>query len=192
MFTRVAKYMKKGLSYPSNLLSAAAMLAIVFVVLAVVADVFMRYAFDSPIFGTWDLCRLAFAVIVWGPMAMAAMKGSHVAVTFLLEKLPRLPRLGAELIIALVTTGVLGLVSWRLVVQGMFMQTTGAETGTVRIPYAPFVYFTAFACAVMALAFLARAPETVGKILKEPEAEGEIQREVGTVEKIEKMKGSSV
>jgi TRAP-type C4-dicarboxylate transport system permease small subunit len=192
MFTRVAKYMNKGLSYPSNLLSAAAMVAIAFVVLAVVADVFMRYAFNSPIFGTWDLCRLAFTVIVWGPMAMAAMKGSHVAVTFLLEKLPRLPRLGAELIIALVTTGMLGLVSWRLVMQGIVLQTTGTETGTLRISYAPFAYFTAFACAVMALAFLARVPETVGKIRKEPEAVGKTQEQAEGVAKLEKMKGSSV
>jgi TRAP-type C4-dicarboxylate transport system permease small subunit len=192
MFTRVAKYMNKGLSYPSNLLSAGAMLAIVFVVLAVVADVFMRYVFNSPIFGTWDLCRLAFTVIVWGPMAMAAMKGSHVAVTFLLEKLPRLPRLGLELIIALVTTGVLGLVSWRLVMQGMVLERTGTETGTLRISYAPFAYFTATACAVMALAFLARVPETVGKIRKEPEAVGKTQEQAEGVAKLEKMKGSSV
>lgn len=192
MFSKIAKYMNKGLSYPSNLLSVAAMVAIVFVVLAVVADVFMRYVFNSPIFGTWDLCRLAFTVIVWGPMAIAAMKGSHVALTFLLEKLPRLPRLGLELLIALVATGVLGLVSWRLVMQGMVLGRTGTETGTLRISYAPFAYFTASACAVMALAFLARVPETVGKIRKEPEAGGEIQREAETVERIEKMKGSSV
>jgi TRAP-type C4-dicarboxylate transport system permease small subunit len=192
MFTRAAKYMDKVLSYPSNLLAVCAMVAVVFVVLSVVADVFMRYVFSSPIQGTWDLGRLAYAVIVWGPMAMAALKGNHIALTFLLEKFPRLPRLGLELIIALVTTGMLGIVSWRLVVLGITLGATGTETGTLRIAYGPFVYFTASACAVMTLVFLARVPETAGKIRKEREAVEEIQKEPETVEKIEKMKGSSI
>jgi TRAP-type C4-dicarboxylate transport system permease small subunit len=192
MFTRAAKYMDKVLSYPSNLLAYCAMVAVAFVVLAVVADVFMRYVFNSPIQGTWDLCRLAFTVMVWGPMAVCALKGSHIAVTFLLEKLPRLPRLGADLIIALVTAGMLGTVAWRLVIHGILLGATGTETGTLRISYAPFAYFTAFACAVMALAFLARVPETVGKIRKEPEAVERTQKEPEAVEKIEKMKGSSI
>ena len=167
MFTRAAKYMNKVISYPSNLLSAAAMVAMVFCMLAVTADVFMRYVFGSSILAVWDLSTLAFAVIVWGPMAMAALKGSHIALTFLLDRLPRLPRLGLQLIIPLVTSGVLGMVSWRLLVHAILMGATKVQTPTLRIPYAPFAYFAAFACAMMALAFLARFPETVGKIRKE-------------------------
>src|SRR5512136_302804 len=189
MFTRAAKYMDKALSYPSNLLAYCAMVAVAFVVLAVVADVFMRYVFNSPIQGTWDLCRLAFTVMVWGPMAVCALQGSHIAVTFLLDKLPRLPRLGADLIIALVTTGMLGTVAWRLVIHGILLGATGTETGTLRVSYAPLAYFTAFACAVTALVFLARVPETLGKIRKEPEAAERTQKEPEAVEKIEKMKG---
>jgi TRAP-type C4-dicarboxylate transport system permease small subunit len=188
MFGRAAKYIDKVVSYPSNLLSAMAMVAIVFVVLAVTVDVFMRYVFNSPIYGLWDLCTLAFCIIVWCPMAMAAFKGSHVALTFLLEKLPRLPRLGLELIIALVSGVVLGIVSWRLVLHGILLGKSITQTGVLRIAYEPFVYIAASACAMMALVFLARVPETVGKIRKEPETVGRIEKEAETVEK---MKGSS-
>ena len=182
MFSRAAKYMLKGLSYPSNLVSAAAMVAMVFVVVAVVVDVCMRYFLNSPLYGLWDICTLAFCIVVWGPMAMAAFKGSHVAMTFLVDRLPRLPRLGLELIVNLVTGGILGIVSWRLLVHGILLGETKVQTGVLKIPYEPFVYFAAFACAVMALVFLAEFRKTVGKIRKEPE----------TVGKIEKMKGSSV
>jgi len=182
MFTKVAKYMSKVISYPSNLLSAAFMVAMVFVMLAVTADVFMRYVFKSPIIGIWDLCALAFSIIVWGPMTAAALKGSHIAIDFLKDKLPRLPRLGLELLIALVSSAILGIVSWRLVLHAITLGASQTQTAVLRIPYAPFAYFAAFACAFMALAFLAGVPEAVGKIRKEPEA----------VEKVEKMKGSSV
>ena len=167
MFTRAAKYMNKGLSYPSNLLTAIAMVAMVFVMLAVSADVFMRFVFKSPILGVWDLTTLAYVVIVWGPMAMAAIIGSHIMLTFLVERLPRSPRLGLELIISLVTSVMLGMVSWRLLTHAMDMGARQTLTAVLKIPYEPLGYFAAFACAIMALAFLARFPETVGKIRKE-------------------------
>lgn len=169
MFTRAAKYIDKGLSYPSNLLSAIAMVAMVFVMVAVVVDVTMRYLFNSPIFGLWDLCTLAFCIIVWGPMAMAAFKGSHIALTFVVERFPRLPRLGLELIVNLVSAGMLGMLGWRLLIHGMLLGKSMTQTGVLRISYEPFVYFAAFSVAVMALVFLARVPATVGKIRKEPE-----------------------
>ncbi len=184
--------MLKGLSYPSNLVSAVAMVAMVFVVVAVVIDVCLRYFLNSPLYGLWDICAIAFSIVVWGPMAMAAFKGSHVAMTFLVERLPRVPRLGIGLVVNLVTGGILGIVSWRLLVHGMIMADTKVQTGVLKIPYAPFAYFAAFSVAVMALVFLARVPEAVGKIRKEPETAGKIQKEPETAGKIEKMKGSSV
>jgi TRAP-type transport system small permease protein len=170
MFTRAAKYIDKVLSYPSNLLSAMAMVAMVVVMLAVVADVLRRWLFRSSIMGTYDIVTMAFAIMVWGPMAMAAFKGSHVAMTVVVDKLPRLPRLVLELIISLVSTGMLGMLSWRLLMYGISIGGWATQTGTtgiLGIPISPFVYFAAFACAVLALIFLARVPETVGKIRKE-------------------------
>jgi TRAP-type C4-dicarboxylate transport system permease small subunit len=169
MFTRAAKYMNKVISYPSNILSGAAMVAMVFVMLAVSADVFMRFVFKSPILGIWDLSTLAFVIIVWGPMAMAAVKGSHIMLTFLVDRLPRSPRLGLELVISLVTSGMLGMVSWRLLIHAMDMGATQTQTATLKLPYEPLGYFAAFACAIMTLAFLARFPGIVGRIRKEPE-----------------------
>ncbi len=167
MFTKAAKRMDKVISYPSNLLAGSAMVAMVFVMLSVSADVFMTKVFDSPIIGVTDLNELAFVVIVWGPMAMAAAKGSHIMLTFLVERLPRSPRLGLALIISLVTSGMLGMVSWRLLMHAMDMGAKMRLTTVLRIPYEPLGYFAAFACAIMTLTFLARFPETVGKIRKE-------------------------
>jgi TRAP-type C4-dicarboxylate transport system permease small subunit len=167
MFARAAKYMNKVLSYPSNLAAGMAMVAMVFVMAVVVANVFSRWLFHSPLRGTSDLVTLAFVLIVWGPMAMAALKGSHIAVTALLDRIPRLPRLVLELIIAFASGGMLGTVSWRLVIYGIEQGNVISRTGVLKIPYEPFVYFAAGGVALMALVFLARVPEAVGKIRKE-------------------------
>lgn len=196
MFTRAANYMKKALSYPSDVLAAAAMVAMVFVTLAVTADVLIRYicriiGIDPPILGVWDLNYLGFVIIVWGPMAMAALKGSHSAMTFLLERFPRLPRLGLEMMIALVTGVMLGMVSWQLFVNSILLDQDGVRTTLLKLPYAPLGYFAAIACAVMALAFLTGVPEALGKIRKEPESAEKAREGSEGVEKMEKMKGSS-
>ena len=159
--------MTKVISYPGNLMFGASMVAMVFVMLAVTADVFMRYVFNSPIVGVWDLSTMAFAVIIWGPMTQAALKGSHIALTFLLDKFPRLPRLGLQVIISLVTSGMLGLVSWRLLLHAIHLDETQFVSPTLRIPHAPVTYFAAFACVIMALAFLIRLPEALGKFRRE-------------------------
>jgi C4-dicarboxylate transporter DctM subunit len=180
MFTKAAKHIDKVLSYPSNLLSAMAMVAMVVVMLAVVADVLRRWIFHASIRGTYDIVDMAFAIIVWGPMAMAAFKGSHVTMTVLLDRLPRMPRLVLEVIIWLVSAGMLGTLSWRLVTYGISIAgwaTQTGRTGILGIPISPFVYLTAFACAITALVFLARVPETVGKIRREPEAVEKLQKE---------------
>ena len=169
MCTKAAEYMRKGLSYPSNVLAASAMVAMTFSVITVTVQVFVRwlsrqFGFPLPDIGLWDLNLLAFGFIVWGPMAMAAFKGSHISLTFLLAKFPRLPRLVLELIISLVTSGVLALVSFRLFVNATMLGQQQWSTPLLKMPYAPLGYFAAFACAVLALAFLNRFPETLGKI----------------------------
>ncbi len=195
MFTRAAKYIDKVVSYPSNLLSAMAMVAIVVTMLAVIADVLGRWLFRSPVRGAYDIVTLAFAIMVWGPMALAALKGSHITMTFLLDRFPRLPRLVFQLLIALLTSVMLGIVAWRLVAYGISIAGHAMQTGTtgiLGIPISPFVYFAAFGCALMTLVFLARLPETVGKIRREPEAVDKIQKEPEALKKIEKMKGSGL
>ena len=163
MFTKAAKYMTKIISYPGHLFFIAAMAAMVFVMLAVTADVFMRYVFNSPILGVWDLCMIAFAIIIWGPMTLTALKGSHIALTFLLDRFPRLPRLVLQVIISIVTSGMLALVSWRLLQHAIHLDVTEFASPTLRIPHAPVAYFAAFACIVMALAFLIGLPLALGK-----------------------------
>jgi TRAP-type C4-dicarboxylate transport system permease small subunit len=163
VFTKAANRMTKAISYPGNLMFYAGMVAMVFVMLAVSADVFMRKVFGSPILGIWDLSTMAFAVIIWGPMAYTALKGSHIALTFLLDRFHRWPRVVLQVIISLVTSGVLGLLSWQLFLHARHLDATEFVSPTLRIPHAPVAYFAAFACMIMALAFLIGLPLALGK-----------------------------
>jgi TRAP-type C4-dicarboxylate transport system permease small subunit len=176
MFTRAAKHISRILSYPANLLNAATMVAMIFVMLIVTIEVTKRYITGWDIYGVRDLTTIGFSVIVWGPMAWAALKGMHIRLTFVVDRLPRLLGLSLELIGELVSGVILGMVSWQLVAYAMTMAANRVDTGVLRLPLAPWGYFAAVACGVMALAFLAKIPETIGKIRKEPESMAKVQK----------------
>jgi len=55
--------------------------------------------------------------------------------------------------------------------------TQTGSTGILGIPISPFVYIAASGCAIMALVFLAKVPETVGRIRKEPDVVEKAQKE---------------
>ncbi len=159
-----AKYIQALVSPLSNLLTGISMVAMVFVMLLVVADVFMRSVFNAPIRGTHDLTILAFALIVFLPMSIAALKDRHVSLLIAVERLPRVGRLVIESVMMLAVTGVLGIVTWRLLLQGQRLQATNAETALLGIPTPPFLYLATFAFALMTLVFLARVLEALSKI----------------------------
>ena len=164
MINKVAEYSKKLITPISQFWVVISMVAMVLVVLFIVADVFMRAVFNSPIRGTSDLVILAFSMIAFFPMALAALEGHHVALDVLVTRFPRAPRYTLELIMNLITTGILGVVTWRLLLHGMRLQSMNSETVLLGIPFSPFLYLATFAFALMTLAFLIKAIESLSKV----------------------------
>ena len=167
MVNRVAKYLKVAISPLSSFITDIGAVAMVLVMLLVVADVCMRRFFNSPIRGSGDLVILGFSMIAFFPMASAALKGEHVILNILTEKMPRVPRSVLELIMMLATTGILGIASWRLCLQGMRLQDMNSQTALLGVPYPPFLYLATFAFALMALVFFVKAIESLSKLLGE-------------------------
>lgn len=60
--------------------------ALLFMTLATVADVFGRFAFNSPIMGVKGLCEILQPWVVYTPFAYALITGSHVRVSVLADR----------------------------------------------------------------------------------------------------------
>jgi TRAP-type C4-dicarboxylate transport system permease small subunit len=74
-------------------LGGVAAVTIVFMMVATVADVWMRYFTGSPIAGVTEVGEVLMVVSVFLGLALAEYRGAHVRVTIVLEKLP--PRFAA-------------------------------------------------------------------------------------------------
>ena len=164
----VAKYMDKVLSPVSNFLTVIGMIAMCTVVLVVVIDICMRAFLSSSLKGSYDIEILGFSIVAFFPMALTALEDRHVTLTFVVEKMPRIPRLIIETIMLLATTVMLGLATWRLCMYGISLQEMGATMSLIKVPTAPFLYLATASFAVMTLVFLSKTFLSIHKFSREP------------------------
>ena len=166
MLRRITDYLKKVISPISRILGGISMVAIVFVTLLVVVDVCLRRLFNSPIFGSHELSSLSFSIIVFLPLAWCAFNNNHVELDLVVKKLPKTTQSSIEVIILLLTSGILGLMSWQLLIQGMKLQAANQETALLEIPMYPFIYIATLGSIILTLAFFIRFLYSLSTIIE--------------------------
>jgi len=165
MLVSVANNLKKVVSPISRGLAVISMAVIVLVTLLVVVDVCLRRFFNAPIEGSHDLQSLAFSIIVFLPLAWCAINQGHVELDLIVRKLPKTSQLYLEVIMIFITSVILGLMSWQLIIQGTKLQASNAETAILEIPMHPFLYLAAFASIILMLAFFMRFIYSLSNVL---------------------------
>lgn len=126
-----------GFSSWFNMVSSAAL--VVMMVLTCV-DVFLRYIFNRPITGTYDVVSLLGAILAAFAMPYTMLKKGHVAVEILVQKLSRGKQLFVETLIHLVGIALFLVLVWQAIIFSMESKATGELTPTLLLPFYPIVY----------------------------------------------------
>lgn len=145
-------------------ISAAAWAAggvLVLLMVLTTADVVGRYFFNSPIAGVFDLTHFAVSIMAYLGLAYCAMRGAHVAIELLYDKLPKAARGVLDRAINLAGCLLFGLISWRTAVQSIDIRDMGEASQMMEIPLYPLYYLVAFGAGLFAwvLALKAVYPE---------------------------------
>jgi len=156
MLGRAANNLKKLVSPISRVLGDISAVVIVLVTVLVVADVCSRRLLNSPIEGTHDLSGFAFSIIVFLPLAWCALNDGHVELDILVKRLPKTTRAIIEVIMMFITTVIVGLMGWQILIQGTKLQAANAETAILGLPMHPFLYLATLGSLMLALAFFIR------------------------------------
>lgn len=104
-----------------------------FLFLLVLAQIVLRYVFNSPLVWSEELAQYLFVWICFLGWLMASRKGDHIAIAALLDRLPRPARRAMAVAIemaAIVFAGV-------LLVQGTFITARNVNVGTASL-FFPF------------------------------------------------------
>lgn len=77
-----------------------------------VVDVFLRFAFNSPIPGTIEVSALMLVIVVGLGLGWCALERSHVKVDLITSRIPRKTRLILSTITLIMTFLIYGLMTW--------------------------------------------------------------------------------
>jgi TRAP-type C4-dicarboxylate transport system permease small subunit len=141
----------KVLSLFLNLFAAASLTAII---LLTCVDVSMRYFFNRPLAGTYDLVSLMGAVIAAFAMPYTMVMKGHVAVDLVVRKLSGKKKLAIETVTHVVGILLFLIMVWQCFVLASDMKAAGEVTPTMHLPFYPIVYCMAVCFFVLCLAIL--------------------------------------
>ncbi len=128
--------------------------ALFFMMAVTTADVIARFAFSSPLPGTFELMEFGLAIVIFSAMPLVTWDREHICVS-LFDGLFRGPayRIQQVAVMAVSALG-MGVISVRMWDQGDRLHETGATTGFLLWPRAPIAYFMSVFAAVAFLILL--------------------------------------
>jgi len=147
-------FFEKAVTGFSSWFNMVASAALVGMMLLTSVDVFMRYLFNRPITGTYDLVGLLGAVLAAFAMPYTMLKKGHVAVEILVQSLSRGKQLIVETFTHLLGISLFLVLVWQAILLSRDMKAAGEVTPTLLLPFYPIVYCMAVCFLGLCLAIL--------------------------------------
>lgn len=137
------------------------------VMLLVSANIVLRAAWKNPILGTYEYVGFLTSLAVGLAVAHCALKNGHIAVGFLVAKLPARIRGIVDGTTNTVAAVFFGFTVWHMLDYARSFVASGEVGLTTRVPFYPFVYGVAVSLALLCLVLLLRAVEMFRTAVRE-------------------------
>ena len=116
--------------------------AVLFSMMAVtVVDVLARFAFASPLPGTFELMEFGLAIVVFSALPLVTWDRGHITVSLFDGLFRGIGRRVQQIAVMAVSTLGMTIIALRMWDQGDRLDETGATTGFLLWPRAPIAYF---------------------------------------------------
>ena len=139
---------QKNAALLARKLDFIAAVAIFFMMALTVADVVLRL-FRMPIPGTYEIVSFMGAVAVSFAVAHTSVEKGHVAVSLVVQLLPKRAQAVIESILAVLGIILFALIAWQSVLYGLDCQSSGEVSLTLQLPFYPIIYGVALGAGVV-------------------------------------------
>ena len=130
-------------------------------------DVILRYLFNRPIMGAFELIEYMMAILIPFGLAYCALQGGHVSVDLVVSRFSKKSRSILGSITTLLCLGLFLLITWQNVLYIRENFESKLTSAVLLIPVYPFVTAVAIGsaalCLVLVIDFLNYLTEAVGK-----------------------------
>jgi len=137
-----------------NGLKAIGMIMLAAMMFLTATDVMLRYIFNSPLHGGYEVIEYLMAIVVPFGVAYCGHQGSHVAVDLLVIRLPRRAQAIIGSVTAFLSLGLLILITWQNFIYIQEQYESKLTSAVLLIPVYPFIGVVAVASAVFCLVLL--------------------------------------
>jgi len=119
------------------------------------ADVVLRYVFNAPIPGAFEVTELLLASLMFLGMPLVTLHREHVSVDLFDRLVPRALRRPCDLLVQIACTVCAAVLCWRMWHKAMESRQYGDITSVLELPLTPVFLIGSLAIGVMALVFFA-------------------------------------
>ena len=154
MIEAIAAFIKK-IFYPvSGAVNFVGGLLIMLMMFFTFVTVILRYLFNSPVPGDFELIVFTLVVLVAFAISYTMIQDRHVTVTFF--SLPRRIQAVVNVITYLFALGIFGLASWQTFVYGSKLIRYGQHSAILHLPDSIFIYLFAFGLFLLCIVLLVK------------------------------------
>lgn len=140
----------------------ASMLALMMLLTAL--DVGLRYVFNRPLAGAFELVGYMMAILVPFSIAYCAQQKEHVGVDLVIGRFSRKVRNVVDIITTFITLIFVIVIAWQNVVYFFEVKESGLTSAVLLIPAYPFIAPTAIAFATFALILVVHLIELISEV----------------------------
>ncbi|MBW2029320.1 MAG: TRAP transporter large permease subunit [Deltaproteobacteria bacterium] len=130
-------------------------------VLLITSDVVLRYFFNRPIKGSYELVEFMMVILVYLGLAYTQTRKAHVAINLLTVKLSKGRLAVTSSATNFLCTVIFSIITWRCALQAEALRSSGTSSDTLFIPNYPFMWVVVFGSVVLSLIFL---KDTIGSL----------------------------
>lgn len=136
-----------------DLMNYLAGLSILAMMLLTCADVLLRL-FKHPILGAYELVGLLGALTIAFAIPATTLNKGHVAVDFMVEKLPPPAQKICIIMANLLSLSLFALIAWQSFLYADMLRSTGEVTLSLQMPFYPIVYAISAASLLVCIVLL--------------------------------------
>ena len=122
------------------------------------ADVILRYSFNKPILGSYELIQFMMLITVTVGLACCGLGRGHVTLDVLASRFPRRTRAIIDSVVGFLGLIIASLITWQTCIYIIMLQKSQVVSTVLLIPMYPFVAIVAFGiaffCVVLVVHFL--------------------------------------
>ena len=162
-FSKVVHFIGITANLTAKVANGIAAVFLFMLMLLTCADVALRYLFNKPILGSFELTEFMMAIIIGLALAYCALMKGHVRVDLVVSSLPARGQTIMNSIANFAFLGLFVLITWRIIPRALQMMEAGQLTAILRIPVFPFVLVVAVGTLVLYIVLLKNFFEDLSK-----------------------------